>query len=91
MSSALAAPTTYELICDAERRSSALHRIKTWLRTTMNQQRLGNQIMCRIQYKVLPKLSSTKSLIIPSRKNLMEKFGKKSLSESLGESLSLIG
>ena len=48
----------------------------------MNQQRLGNQMMCHVQYEVLPKLSSTKSLIIPSQKNLMEKFGKKSLGES---------
>ena len=44
--------------CEAERTFSALRRIKTWLRSTMTQQRLENVMMCHVHRDLLMDLDS---------------------------------
>lgn len=44
--------------CEAERSFSALRRIKTWLRSTMTQQRLNHVMVCHIHKDKLAKIDS---------------------------------
>ncbi len=43
--------------CEAERSFSTLHRLKTWLRATMAQQRLNNVVVCNVHKERLDKLN----------------------------------
>ena len=43
--------------CEAERSFSALRRLKTWLRSTMAQERLNNIVVCNVHQERLDKLN----------------------------------
>ena len=46
--------------CEAERSFSALHRLKTWLRSTMTQVRLNHVVVCHVHQDILSELSCQK-------------------------------
>ena len=63
--------------CESERSFSALRRLKTWLRSTMAQERLHSVIICHVHKEVLDEISlqDVSSVFVSQSEIRKNKFG----------------
>jgi Domain of unknown function (DUF4371)/hAT family C-terminal dimerisation region len=64
--------------CEAERSFSSLRRLKTWLRSTMTQERLNNVAVCNVHHEFLDglELQSIANNFVESNERRLQLFGK---------------